>query len=507
MPLKIGEILDNVYDNDLGWRPASGSIKPVHLANGLVRELQGGYYNLDVLHEFVVWWRKGKVVDDERTLEHLLEDPEWEARIGCYAGRRQEFERFRRYALGLLNTDRGLFPSLDHSSFSLTAGVMVTRSTNDRKLGAFAAALCGKEGGGAGLADVLRECFCSDRPRDPISAMVWPLLPAENALQRPAKGTDSEKGTARALRRPFQKEILSALQEASCALATHEAEQGNRLRSLQRAVLFASVATVSHAQALAADGKLAQRKPGVLAINGHKRSEMAVVSERSVSQMLVHFERWLTKRLAVLLREGRPLTSGEPAIDVDSDGRSVRAMLRKILDSKGRSPSDELLGERMAAYAQAKRAFPDADAAELIAITLVDCYLQEYESGGPRPFLQTLARRAGLLFPHFQGRSREKRLRPSVAVMDMLVRACVRSDEAVSLEEFLKRLWTRFGLILGGRRTAEWDDVEFLADHGLATDPKVLQENTESFVDELGLMGLGRRFADGVTFLGEANVC
>jgi hypothetical protein len=44
--MHIGEVLNGVYDDDIGWRPASGSIKPVHVANGLFRAVQNAHYDV-----------------------------------------------------------------------------------------------------------------------------------------------------------------------------------------------------------------------------------------------------------------------------------------------------------------------------------------------------------------------------------------------------------------------------------------------------------------------------
>ena len=96
-----------------------------------------------------------------------------------------------------------------------------------------------------------------------------------------------------------------------------------------------------------------------------------------------------------------------------------------------------------------------------------------------------------------------KRLRPSVPMLDMLVRACVPADDAVPLETFLERLWSRFGIIVGGRRDPKWDDEEVLSRSQVFVDGASLVDNTERFVDELVAVGLARRYADHVTFVGD----
>src|SRR4051812_48251696 len=129
--MHIGEVLNGVYDDDIGWRPASGAIKPVHVANGLVRAIQGRYYDVRDLNRFVVWWKAGKLADDGRSFEALIDGDE-AGRFGALADSQPDFERTRRYALGILGADKALFPSAEHSSFSLTTGTMASRDTSDR---------------------------------------------------------------------------------------------------------------------------------------------------------------------------------------------------------------------------------------------------------------------------------------------------------------------------------------------------------------------------------------
>jgi len=56
--MRIGEILNGVYDKSVGWRPASGSIKPVHIANGVFRDLAGETYDVKRAVAFLIPWKK-----------------------------------------------------------------------------------------------------------------------------------------------------------------------------------------------------------------------------------------------------------------------------------------------------------------------------------------------------------------------------------------------------------------------------------------------------------------
>lgn len=495
--MHIGEILNTVYDEDIGWRPSSGGVKPVHVANGLVRALQGRYYDTAELHRFVVWWRAGKIPDERRSFEALQRDDA----TGVFSAlirSPQHFERMRRYALGLLGADRALFPTAENSSFSLTCGRMVTRDNNDRGLGDFGALLLGVGQGSLGE-EVLRS-VTDDRPADPVTALVWPLLPTVSKDHKP------NDRLAKVAKQRHNKAFFAAIRDAADTLATHERAQGNRLRTLHRAVHFACLATHVHAQALASGGELPKRPPALLAMGGQRRSDVALASERSLDAIYSAFESSLGDRLALRLAAGKPLTRDAPEVQaISTDGRQVRALLQKLGVARKPygEPSKEETDARVATFYAVRRELGGDDAPRVVAQTLVGCYTREYESGGPRKFLQALGRKVGLLYPHFQGAARERRIRPSVPIIDVLVRSCVPSGEVIPLEEFLERLWTRFGLVLGGRRSDDWDDAEVLERANLPVDADALMRNTEEFIDELAMMGLARRYPDGVTFVGD----
>jgi hypothetical protein len=221
------------------------------------------------------------------------------------------------------------------------------------------------------------------------------------------------------------------------------------------------------------------------------------------------FERWLGQMLGRRLKVGKPIINGEEPIDADTlDGRTIRSVMHRIREAskQHRVPDEATMRSRMTHYTTVREELEGKHPAEILGHALVRCYSHEYSSGGPRTFLQALSRKAGLLYPHFQGRAKFKRLRPSTAIIDLLVRACVEFEETVQLDEFLERLWKRFGIMVGGRSNAEWDDGEHLMRFGVPVDGEVLSENTLVFVDQLESMGFAKRYADDVTFVGGSNV-
>lgn len=265
----ISEIFDHVFKSDVGWKPASGSIKPVHLANGLARALQGGHAHTADLNRLIVW-RKLREELEDRSLDALLASNVGPA-IRAFDGDPRGFERLRRFARGVLNADNGVFPTA--SSYTLTCGQMVTNDWNDHGLGDAVAELIR----GTDLAAVLCERLAATSPQDPVSALAWPVLdPSERP--RVEKARQRARGRERG-------GIRGEIHEAAACLATHERVQGNNLRTLQRAVQFGAAATLAYVQALIGDAPLDDRSPGLLVMSERRRSDLARASERSLERI------------------------------------------------------------------------------------------------------------------------------------------------------------------------------------------------------------------------------
>lgn len=494
---QVGKILNGVYDNAVGWRPASRSIKPVHVANGLFRAVVGQQYDTTPVVELIAWERNGKPLE-ERTFERLIDRRPEVFRV--YRQRPQEFGRMRRLARGVLAADGAVFPRADHSALTLASAQMISRDGSDRGVGRFAAALVGDPDDPLTLGSAVREALVVDRgrPRDPLTAGVWPLLP-DTEKGRPPPRSESYLS---ALGAEHASAVVAELRSAASALASHERAQGNRLRTLQRTVSFACAGLFAHAQGISAGGALRDRFPFLLTL-GEKGDAVSDASERGLDAFFRRFEEWLELQLTDRIRRGEPLDdSDDISQPVPTTYTEASERIAAIPPGRGRLS----IGARDARLAALEHGFT-ASGSDLIAAfakALMATYMAENVSG-PRDFLRALGQRSGLFFPYFQGRSPDKRFRPSVPMIDMLVRSCVATDEILALEEFLERLWSHFGVIVGGRVTGDLTDQDLLKRCNLALEPSVLALNTERFVDQLVAIGLARRYADNVTFVGEVH--
>jgi hypothetical protein len=512
--IKVSEVFNAVYDTEVGWRPASGAIKPVHIANGLFRDLLGERSRIDGVVTFAIpWVKKGDPEENpKRTWEYLVNsrnDPAFAAFKGEH--QKDRFDNLREYMRGLLGTDQAIFPDAGITSLPVACRQMISSDLNDRDVGRFMAELLkGKDSSGA-LAKVVIACLKnSDKPEDPLSLAVWPLLSHEPVYLAPSKKVS-----------PFANKDCAAfftrVAEAADQLAKHESQQGNRLATLQRAVHFACITLLGHAQTLAAKGRMEERVPLLMVPEAPKGHRLALASEESLNCYYDAFEDWLASALAKRLKAGKPLVYGEQRSEdirlelPGVDKRLVRKFLREIRTAErgeGKEPSDELIEDRLSLYKRALMKHTTDNWSRVVGDIIAQSYFNEYTSGGPREFLGGVGRKAGIIYPHFQGGSnKEKRIKPSVAILDVLVKACTPSEEPIPLPKFLDCLWERFGIITGGRKDgSESDDIELLGRIGIDLSPADLEKNTQALVDQLVHIGLARRYPDNITYVGIRNV-
>lgn len=506
MTMEIGRVLDEVYDKNVGWRPATGALKPVHIANGLFRGLLGQTYNIKTPLSFVIPWKRKNSpdMDPKRTynyLVHEIQDPRFQTFRD--EQNKERFEHLRDYARELLNADGGVFPDAKMASFSLTCRQLISSDLMDKEVGRFMAELLRGEDGKGPLAKLVKDCLTNEQPLDPITFLAWPLLSHEPEHVSKTSSRCSPHGNS-ALKKYFD-----LLGKAAAQLADHQRQQGNRLATLQKAVHFSCLSLLGHAQALAANGNLSKRSPLLLTMTAPKNSLLAAASEESLNRYYECFESWLAECLAERLEKGRPIAYGnedgksEPCrVELPANRKdSVRKFLGEFLVREENVESD-VIDDRMSLYEQSVANHGKDNWALVIAETLVQCYLNEYESGGPRQFLSGVGRKAGIIYPHFAGRSKDKRIRPSVSILDVLVKCCTPPDGAIPFNAFLDCLWERFGIVVGGRMGDGDSDHELLSGRDIDIGQADLEENTKGFIDHLVEIGLARRYPDNIAYVG-----
>ena len=116
-------------------------------------------------------------------------------------------------------------------------------------------------------------------------------------------------------------------------------------------------------------------------------------------------------------------------------------------------------------------------------------------SSHPVTYLRALGNLSGILYPPDKLHP-NKRFVVSQDIIEMLLRCCVNPGEIISGMDIRRRLWDRFGIIVGGSQF----EMQILQTSGmiLQIDEDALDENFSSFATMLESMDFAELMADGI---------
>lgn len=484
-------LLRDVLNKELIRRHGYGmlhtKLKPVHLANALMREEHervGDMHDLKLLMEATAAGSS----DEKRAaaVARLIErDPERWKNFDEAKGQgpavlgQKVLPRLR----ALLGTDAAAFGSSPHqSSFSSPTGLTATGDPSDEHAGEFVFRLWSLDLEGTGRSPILDLWHRLTDPKrqlsqaDDLTALLAPLSAGDpRPYHRKVHGEESI-GTKPPSHRERQLWIASRL------LARYEeALRPSAAASLQRVALLASLTVYFHALSRASEE--AGRQPGPILIDASPSGSSAVARASTETIHAAHraADGYSQAVLGALLSQAAP--TAWPS-------RPGEALLRLM----------EQRGERGYAEKKEARELLDALASSSGEEEALSVLARELEAqAGNRTlgsFLRLVGLRAGLLYP--QQKNLRKRCQPLDRTLEVLVAGAIDLGERVEYQDFAEALYERWGLVVGARPA----DAALLAAAGTPVPGRELRENSARFLARLEALGLARRLADTVAIVG-----
>lgn len=483
------EMLDRIYDEDFGVIPTNFSIKPVHVANGLARALMQRSYKSTALAESLRRWVRNQKLglDEERNPNTKILDKFGEA-FGLGEGREPDLESLnalRSLARDVLGADGAVFDDPDKSSYTMANERFITKDPSDHRTGLFLSRLltAGEDGDAAAR---LREMLSSET--DPWTTLALPLL----GLAAPRDEVPDQSAPEYALNdHLFQTDdggrlsspALGRLRESYDRLARFEAQEGSKLNSLRRMMLFGCF--VVHAHLLSRWSEAipgSPRPPILLDLFDGTRPSIRDASRATVRGAGDAVEGLLAERVR-----------GHLAAEVGSQSE-IDAALEEMADAA--------LKERYEVHLQ--------EDVEPVA-ALAEAYLElgiERTKGHPIAFLTELGRRAGYLAPWAnQGRGgrQMKRYGVTAEFLETLIAATVAPDEPLEFAEFLNELEDTFGIVVGRAqddsaiRRNNLNDEQFGSPISISEED--LRLNVAALKNAVEATGYAKSYADGRTIV------
>jgi hypothetical protein len=488
----MSQILRKALSDELhrrhGYRTMEAKIKPVHIANALMRVEHQCVGRMTVLEQlFIATYKKNSTEQRVSAVQAMIaaQKERWGA-FGQVSDIRTSplMTKVLPLIRTLLGADGAAFgTSPEMSSFSSPTALTVTGDPSDDGAGNFIHRLWGgRSKDRLDILDLLAELTDPNKTAaqmDDLSALLAPLVDStrERKITVGPAPEDMSEGFS-----PVEEELRRAARN----LCAYERETNpNPIASLQRIVLLAGLSVFMHAGTRAQERGGLDRRFLLLDASGEHISPVAHASTRCVAQLVMDASEYLGIVMSDLLEAALPNWPKDPLGGINA-----------LLESHGQAPIDG----RAKLARRVKESVGESDTDEEIRREICEELLREIEGNQRRGldgYLRMLGIRSGFLYP--VQKNPNKRLNPSDRTLEVLVMSTI-DAKAPPLEyrDFLNHLSERWSILVGGRP----DDAELLARGGADVPSRALRDNSERFLDRLESLGLARRLADSVAVVG-----
>lgn len=477
----------DVDESYVGFKPNGGSVKPVHIAGGVFRCIYGSYNRTKRIKRMaLVSDAKGNVpagnetaaVYSQLVADEMIEDSVSETQL----------ESMRNVMQRLLNVDDAVYvvKGLADNMISYSAGskhFLTSKAMYEDAgefIGGIIRAYC------PDLADYIKKIL--DEGNDPITLLFEPVLEEENMEVFSKQSQHMEIPVFTNINSNTQR-FIDGIKEAGECLLNNFKQHTNPLTQLRLFNFFCIFNLIRYLTSLESFYCGEKVKPVLLDFSKKSPSfsSVARMSEMSYTQMYKSinrfyawgYARWLEKKG---YSKEELLNLETPVYARDSKG--------KISTKVGKEELDAL-------WALAKERASDLAGEDVLlqfGETMYDMLALE-ASSHPVTYIKKLGTNAGILYPPDQQHP-NKRFVISQDILEMLMRCCVKSGEVISGTEIRKRLWDRFGIVIGGSQF----EMQVLQSSGmiLQIDEDALEENFNSFASTLESMDFAEVMADGI---------
>jgi hypothetical protein len=497
-------MLRSVITKELIRRHGCGAmtdkIKPVHIANGLFREVLGAYGKARDLNDVLVYtFIKSSETMREKAMTRLLERSKerW--------GRLSDNAMSKEGALGskvlpmlrtLLMTDKAVYGSLTFASPTTPVGSLVTNDSSDEHTGAFLKELWSltsdTDPHESPLLQFLREKIDPESDlslADDLTVLFAPLNDGMKELKKSSSIMDCEDFKKFQQNRDHDPVLNQLKQAANCLFVYEKEVRPNSIASLERIICLGSLSVFFY---FATRGRIWANlppRPLLIQASGNSTSPIARASEESVQQLTVRdAKRYMVSILESLLIEISP--DSDEWLELWATGE----IWNKFTELTGveRKPKDDSEIKELTRIVIQRD--PEIEIEDILA-EVVD---KLNEKASLADYLRLLGLRSGLLYP--QQKNPKKRVCPEDRVIEVLVAGTINVvNEVVEYQEFLERLWERFGIVTGGHP----EDEFLLTQAGIPrVSSKHLRQNSEAFLKRLEEQGLAKRMADSKALVG-----
>ncbi len=482
---RIGESVCNDY---LGFAPTSNATKPPHIANGLFRACLGETCRTTDVHEWIICEGKKDAVASEKIIAsyyQILERGQME--------KASNIKDLRFLLNEIFNQDNTTYPSYDFSVTTISSHWMVKKRVSaEANIGDFIFEILSKkiDGERSPAIELLRTALSTDT--DDMTKLVKPII---------AFPSEKEKRDVSEVEYPDDSEIRwdsckesirHGFDQLSKNIVLIE-ENKNSLLVLRRLVnyaVFASLLYLIHGNAAVFDGN---RVPIVIDAGGDVDS-IRKASEQSFTAAKKSVEDYYVNAIYQVVDE-------DIAHDTEKDCKKwIKDMVFSSVDLEDNAKN------AITSYFNSFCAEGDTPKYALAKALQIALYTFEYKNSSPSDFCRVLGVRAGLVGPK-GNRAKIKRYLVNSFTLETITLSAVSEDDlayGIELKDLSDKLVHDYCILIGADSDTEYSILE-KANIAQSTPGDLrgdLSVNAQQLANTYISLGLGKRYADGVTLIG-----
>jgi hypothetical protein len=470
--IEIEKLRKEIEQEFIGFSPATLSVKPVHIANGLFRGVLEYVSDTGMLFKFIISQsQKGEVLDGHE-LNDVYALLKIENRLDSRDVKQENIPYFRNVIKKNLAADSAVYAEKGMESYTAGNAHFISRDRIAQDGGELVANWLRKIN--SPLFQTISEALYDDS--DIITILSLPLL---SYTHQPFIPNQFDYDHVRFLNQQVfaDAEVLhDGLASAAIVLNDHLKVQKNKLFRLRQAVLFANFFLIRHLSVLEASyiPEASDRLPAILLdFSSDNNQPIARASHNTYLRICQSISRFYAWAFGWTLHTHYTL---------DQLQNEVHPSYKKKMDTKEMVEIWDLAKKEANNSSQPFVVFGQA---------LYDIMALEAEAS-PIGYIKKLSLLSGLLYPPNQS---TQRFNTKEDFLEMLIRGVIPPGQSVNMDELQNRLWDHYRIIVGGLPRNE----DILKSMGIyQVDNKSLRDNLENFAKALSRLNFARLLADGV---------
>ncbi len=483
---RISEDICNEY---LGFAPTTNATKPPHIANGLFRRCTGETCDTRSIHEWVISDSRNKSTSSEEIIkkyEDILQNG--------YNEKASNIKEFRLLLDDIFDQDNAVYPSYEFSVMTISSHWMIkNRVSPEGNIGDFVFEILSKklDGKQSPIIKLVQNALENDE--DDITKLVKPIIamPSDKEKRKLEEIDDDDSSIV-------WNPVKQTLRDGFDRLADNIIKIGedkNSLVVLKRVVNFSIFATflylINCNSALYTKGG----RPPIVIDSGNDLESIKKASEQSYTIAKKSVEDYFANAIREWLK---PII---PANTVEECNKWIDSII--FSSAERESSIKPALKSYFDSFCEEKGFSPLASLSRALQIVL---YTFEYKNNSPSDFCRVLGVRSGLIGPK-GNRAKTKRYLVNSFTLETITLSALENDELIEgleLKDLGEKLLKAYNILIGADAEKEYAILE---EYNIAQSTPGdlrgdLSVNAQQLANTYISLGLGKKYADGVTLIG-----